>query len=609
MTPVYIGGCYAVLHPSNGHRAVVVCPPLGDEGLNAYRAQVFLAERLAEAGFSALRISYYGTGDSCGDDDEPGRFRAWIETIVTAVGWLRSTLGATSVALCGLRVGAALAACAASELDRLDALIMLAPIASGRRFLREQVLAAHTIAEIWQSTDCIDDGQWFEAYGLRIDHATRDALDSLDIAKLGHLPVQRILLLDQPETSASRRLADGLRGRGIDVTHESDAHCDGLLREAYDARIPHEAFERIVGWLGDAAKSAEPTVNVMSGSLEMGGFREEPVGFGPGCSLVGILALPRQRDSASPVILIPSTGANPRYGTSRGTVALARWLAEQGLVSLRMDGHGIGDSAPTTGERGVPYGKQGDLDVCSGVDFLASQFDGPIIVFGMCSAAYHAFRAALIDHRIGGLILVNLQKFVWHDGDSLAVVQRTTFRTTGFYLHNLTSLAMWRRLVRGQVNVGGIARALAGRAVRQLAAAADPAIAAVNGETKVGMVRRQFAELSARSVQILYVLSGNDPGLDEIAEYFGFRGWRLRRDHNVMFHRMNGADHTLGALWARMRLRRAVAHYLRQRFGVDMAADETEAGASRTDPYGRMTPPPAARREPCVAIDSARTAA
>ena len=69
------------------------------------------------------------------------------------------------------------------------------------------------------------------------------------------------------------------------------------------------------------------------------------------------------------------------------------------------------------------------------MDFLAAQFDGPIIVFGMCSGAYHAFQAALIDHRISGLILVNLQKFVWHEGEQQ------------IYLRNLAKLTMWRRLV------------------------------------------------------------------------------------------------------------------------------------------------------------------
>ncbi len=613
MTPVYINGCYGVLHEAGGRRGVVICGPLGEEALNAYRAQLFLAETLAHAGFPTLRLSYYGTGDSAGEDNEPNRFRAWIDSIVAAVRWMRSSCGVTSVTLCGVRIGAALAALAATELDDVQDLILLAPVASGRRFLREQILAARTVAEIWQSNSPIDDGRWFEAYGLRLDTATRDALDRLDIAKLGKLPLQRILLLDQPNSPGSDRLANTLRAQGIDVAHEIAAGCEGLLRDSHEVEVPHATFARAMVWLGEAGKSDQPARGVAPAVLDLDSIRETPVRLGPDDSLTGILAVPAQHDPASPVILIASTGGNPRFGNSRGTVALARWFAEQGVASLRMDGRGIGDAAPATGEHAMPYSKQGDRDVSVGVDFLVARYSGPIVVLGMCSGAYHAFQAALDDKRINGLMLVNLQKFVWTGEASLSVVQRTTFRTTGFYLRNITNPDVWRRLFRGQVNVAGIAGALASRAVRQVAAAAEPAMAAVRGESSVGMVRRQLAELAQRSVQILYVLSGNDPGLDEISEYFGLRGWRLRRTRNVMFRTLRDADHTLSAHWARERLREAMSAYLRQRYGVAVRTKDTEADRSDIRvlqlPVSITPIPPATATVPANVIDSASTAA
>ena len=617
MRPIYIDSSYGVLHEADGRRGVVICGTLGDEALNTYRAQVFLAEELAQAGFPTLRISYYGTGNSAGEDDEADRFRAWIDGIVAAVRWLRAECGVTSVALCGVRIGAALAARAASELDAVDALVLFAPVTSGRRFLREQILTARTVAEIWQSSGSIDDGHWFEAYGLRLDHATRDALDRLDIGKLPPMPVRRVLLLEQPNAPGSERLADALRGGGIDVAHAISPDLTGLLRDSHEAEVPHGAFEHVIEWLGDAGAVTRPVMPSADSSLDLGEVRETPVRIGPADALVGILAMPALHDAASPVVLIPSTGANPRSGNARGTVSLARWLAEQGIASLRMDGHGIGDSDPATGEHGMPYSKQGDRDVSAGVDFLVARFRGPIIVLGMCSGAYHAFQAALDDHRINGLILVNLQKFVWRGNKSLSVVQRTTFRTTGFYLRNAANPVVWRRLFRGQVNVPGIAGALASRAVRHVAAVADPAIAAVRGETSIGMVRRQVDELARRSVEILYVLSGNDPGLDEISEYFGLRGWRLRRYPKVMFRKMAGADHTLSAHWARQRLWQTIGSYLRQRFGVAIRTEAAEAAriecAARKPSVLAVIAPqqlvPVATAVAGTVIDSAPTAA
>jgi hypothetical protein len=231
----------------------------------------------------------------------------------------------------------------------------------------------------------------------------------------------------------------------------------------------------------------------------------------------------------------------------------------------------------------------------------------------MCSGAYHAFQAALDDKRINGLMLVNLQKFVWHGHESLSVVQRTTFRTTGYYLRNVANIDVWRRLLQGKVNVAGIAGALANRAARHIAAAADPAIAALAGETAVGMVRRQLAELSERSVQMLYVLSGNDPGLDEISDYFGLRGWRLRRTRNLTFRTLRGADHTLSAHWARQRLRQSIAIYLRQRFNVAVQIDPVDVEQSRSAVHrsavASVVVTQSKAKVPGRVIDSAPTAA
>lgn len=607
MKPVYIDGCYGVFHPAPGRRGVVLCGSLGDEGLNTYRSQVLLAERLAQAGFPSLRISYRGTGDSDGDDGEPGQYRAWIDSIIAAVRWLRSACGVASVTLCGTRIGAALAAQAASELDDVGDLVMLAPQASGRRFLRERMVIARSVADIWQSHSLIDDGGWFEAHGLRLDHATRDALANLDAGRLTRWP-RRVLVLEPSGAPGDNRLVAAARASGADITRQVFDDGDDMLRDSHEAKPPHQAFAAIAGWLGEPGQADQADRDFGAQQLEFPAFHETPVTLGPACALAGILAVPKLRADDAPVVLIPSTGANPRFGNSRGTVMFARWLAAQGIASLRMDGHGIGDAAPGTGDCGRPYSKQGDRDVSFGVDFLVDRFRGPIVVLGMCSGSYHAFQATLNDKRINGLILMNLQKFVWHEGESLSVVQRTTLRTTGYYLRNAVSAAVWRRLLLGQINVAGIVRALAGRAARQIAAAADPAIAAINGETQVGMVRRQVAELSCRNVQILYALSGNDPGLDEISEYFGPFGWRLRRYRNVMFHTIKGADHTLSAHWARERLMQAMAVFLRQRFGVPISAQVSMTEVSRPV-AGTASVLEAAIGSPANVIDSAPTAA
>ncbi|HEY3847132.1 MAG TPA: alpha/beta hydrolase [Acetobacteraceae bacterium] len=591
MTPVYVSGCFGVLHPADGPRGVLICGTLGDEALSVYRPLVFLAERFAAAGTPALRLEYYGAGDSGGEDGETGRFQAWLSGIAAGVRWLRETCGVGPVTLVGVRIGAVLAARAACELDDIEALILLSPVSNGHRFLRGLTLRAHTNAEIWQVESRIDDGCWFEAHGLRLDRPTRDALDRLDVAKLPRCPAPRALILDQRDSPAGGMLAEQLQRLGTAVTSEAGDELDSMLRDPHENAVPHDAFARAVTWHRESLprRAGESRAGAVQKSpvLTTGFGQETPVRFGPDGTLFGILSSPAHPRDNAPPVLIANTGANPRYGNARGAVAMARWLAANGIASLRVDGSGIGDSAIETGERGRPYSIQGDRDLTACIDELARRFAMPALLLGMCSGAFHALRAAYEDRRIAGLMLVNLQKFAWQDGESLSVVQRTTFRTTRFYLHHVISPLVWRRLMHGEINVGGITRALAGRALRRAAAAGDPALALLHRhETRVGRVRRQMHDLQRRNVPILFVLSGNDPGLDEIAEYFGAQGRQFRRQPNVMFRVLEGADHTLSAHWARDALLCLIAMFLRQRCGLAI-----DAGEAATPAPARVTPP------------------
>jgi alpha-beta hydrolase superfamily lysophospholipase len=597
MRPIYIDRCFAMLHPAAGVHGVVICNTLDDEALSTYRPLVFLAERFAAGGCPTVRVDYYGAGDSAGEDGESSRFQAWLDSISASVRWLRSARGVRAVTLVGVRVGALIAAAAACEIEGVAALVLVAPVASGRRFLRELILRANAAAEIWKTRGRIDDGGWFEAHGLRIDRDTRDALNRLDVERLPRAPAPRALIASDLDNVTGSMLADKLRRRGTSAAVINVAGLDAMLRDPYENAVPHAAFAQIVEWhsLAVAAVPARDPADgprvVGDDDLRMADAIETPVTFGPGNGLFGIFTRPFRPDRDAPAVLIANSGANPRSGNARGAVVIARWLATHGVASLRMDGAGTGDSPIETGERGRPYSADADRDLASGIDELCRRCAVPVLLLGMCSGAYHALRATYADRRVGGLMLVNLQKFVWHEGESLSVVQRTTFRTTRFYLRNLVSPMMWRRLFAGQINLTGITRALAGRAVRRFAAVADPAIALLNrGETQVGRVRRQVGALRQRGVPILFMLSGNDPGLDEVAEYFGARGRQLRRHPNVTFHLLEGADHTLSTHWARQAALELMGAFLSQHWGLPIKARAPEATPRSADAQAPATP-------------------
>jgi pimeloyl-ACP methyl ester carboxylesterase len=550
MIPLYIAGCFGVLHPGDGRRGAVICGPLGDEALNSYRPLVFLAEQLAAADVPTLRLSHYGTGDSAGSDDQPDRFGQWLRSIAAAVAWLRRHRGVGPVTLIGHRVGASLAARAACDIDDVDSLVLLSPV-SGRQLTHELTLAARISQRVWQTNHKTDDGTWFESQGLRIVRATRDALNALDIRKLPSRPAAQALLLDTEERPAVLTMAESLRHSGTMAVFDTCDDLDRMQRDSYAAGVPHVAFERIVGWVQSqpaGSDAARIVVSLAAASLDVGPARETPIRFGPDRSLFGILSLPRWPAPGAPAVLLVNTSANPRWGNARVAVDLARSLAADGVVSLRMDASGMGDTAPWTGEAGRPYAEATTTDTLHALGELAGRTQRPVVVLGVCSGAYHALQAACRDSRVGGLVLVNLQRFVWNEGDPSDAVRRSDLRPTRFYVRNIRSAQAWLRLLRADFDVANLVRVLATRLVRRSLAAIDPLLTLLaGGITRVGRVRRAMQALRDRGLPIFYVLGRNDPGMEELAEYFGREGWRLRRHPNVTIRVLEGADHTLGA--------------------------------------------------------------
>ena len=97
---------------------MVLCNPLGYEAMSVHRTYRHLAQQLASSGFYTLRFDYDGTGDSSGTPHDPGRLRAWLDSIAAAVAEVRSRTGSPQVALFGVRFGATLATLAAASRGR-----------------------------------------------------------------------------------------------------------------------------------------------------------------------------------------------------------------------------------------------------------------------------------------------------------------------------------------------------------------------------------------------------------------------------------------------------------------------------------------------------------
>jgi len=147
MNPFFFGtrqrrlfGVYSPARASaagSGSKAVLLCPPWGQEYLRAHRAMKQLATLLNQGGVHVLRFDYFGTGDSAGEMLDAS-LAGWQADIETAIDELKDTTDAARVGLVGLRLGGTLAAgIAARRRKDVDSLVLWDPVVSGEAHLKE----------------------------------------------------------------------------------------------------------------------------------------------------------------------------------------------------------------------------------------------------------------------------------------------------------------------------------------------------------------------------------------------------------------------------------------------------------------------------------------
>ncbi len=132
--PFYFGNdaaLFGLFHAAGGpaRKAVLLCPPLGQDQIRCHRLYRQLANALAGEGIPALRFDYYGTGDSAGDSADVDWDRC-VADIAVAADELRRRSGADRIVAFGARLGGSLATTAMAR-ARLAGLVMWDPVIDG----------------------------------------------------------------------------------------------------------------------------------------------------------------------------------------------------------------------------------------------------------------------------------------------------------------------------------------------------------------------------------------------------------------------------------------------------------------------------------------------
>jgi pimeloyl-ACP methyl ester carboxylesterase len=247
MNPFFFGtrqrrlfGVYSPARASaagSGSKAVLLCPPWGQEYLRAHRAMKQLATLLNQAGVHVLRFDYHGTGDSAGEMLDAS-LAGWQADIETAVDELKDTTDAARVGLVGLRLGGTLAASVAARRRKdVDSLVLWDPVVSGEGYLKELLADAPQRAA--------EKGGGHEVMGFAMSEAMAAELRGLTLPQ-AELPVRTLVLRSLVEGLPAGAAAEAVGAWPVEPVEGQPAWLEDHHSGA--GAVPVKVLQRIAQW-------------------------------------------------------------------------------------------------------------------------------------------------------------------------------------------------------------------------------------------------------------------------------------------------------------------------------------------------------------------------
>ncbi len=130
-------------------RAVVICPPIGQEFVRTHWCLRLVAAQMARRGIHVLRFDYSGIGDSGQTLKDIRKREVWRYDVQSAAKWICQVSGASSAMLLGLRMGATLAVQAAQRMSSVNSLLLWEPVHCGQRYLTQMRMMHQQMLKMW----------------------------------------------------------------------------------------------------------------------------------------------------------------------------------------------------------------------------------------------------------------------------------------------------------------------------------------------------------------------------------------------------------------------------------------------------------------------------
>jgi alpha-beta hydrolase superfamily lysophospholipase len=578
--PAYFGPAEAPLFGwlhGSGHAeaalGMVVCNPFGFEEVCAHRALRDLARAVAAAGVPTLRFDYAACGNSYGETDADDQLSRWHASLHEAIEALKQACGVPRVVLLGVRLGAALATLAAMERDDVAGLIAIAPVLRGRTYLRELTVLRRTGREGGAEAA---DPPGLESAGFVLTPASCSALQAVDLRTLARAPAPRVLIVERDDLPESGDWAGVVQRTGAEVELAQWPGYAAMVDDPQRARTPQRIVDGVVEalarWQAGLARVPGRRPGPWGRPVLLAhGACEQPLHIDVGgSSLFALMHRPLATAVGDPAVLMLNSGSVHSIGPNRLWVHLARRWAAAGVRVMRLDIAGIGDSDPRVGEPdNVVYSPHALADVAAALSWLREHEGARSChVMGLCSGAYHAFKAATSGLPVASALMINPLTYFWGPGATLSDIKDyEVVELADKYRDKLFTLQPWQRLWRGELHLSLIATVAWRWLLRWARLAVRELAHALRLPLRDDLAHELRVAARAR-VPLHFVFAAEATGYTLLREQSGGALARMLAQGAASVDFVPGADHTFTRAQARERLVGVVDALMRSAFGA-----------------------------------------
>jgi pimeloyl-ACP methyl ester carboxylesterase len=565
---------------------LLLCYPFGYEAICSHRAVRSVAETAASQGVPTLRFDYVGAGDSADVESEQDLIKSWIVNIGSAVAQLRERTGVSRVCILGIRIGSLLASLAAAELPEVQAFAALAPLLSGKGYIRQlrtTVLAEKLRIRPEELSEGIfaaaGDGS-IEISGFTLNRASLDTLTTLEVSASTTGAFSHVLILDSRIAPATEEWAAQLRAAGCVVRQGLVPGVAGVpITAPQFGAVPAMLLEHVASWLAELPRSPHPQVprliaapplsalevespGAVAGTPLHGPVYEISVRIEAAVPLFGILTQPGVSERRRRAVIFINAAADYHVGAGRMYVSLARRWAARGYYVLRFDLAGLGDSATRAGcPSDAVFPSAALNDVAAAIRFFKDDYGiGDVTLVGLCSGGYHALRAAVARLPVARVMMINPLNYFWNEDAKLQDLHLAeVMGKPAIYRKRVFVWRAWKNLLLGRHNVWRIAQVHLRRALLVL----EAPLRGLARRLKIRLredLGAELEELAARGVRTVFVFARGEPGLSLLHLQAGASVAKLGDACRIRV--IDGADHSFGRKAQRTAMEDALSHEL-----------------------------------------------